>query len=131
MDRPFDEMLNKRGIRRGDEESAPFIQSTRTTAVLSLLVDTGRGVVWSGHVDGRILAWRADGSGLVDGFMDCGAWDAHQRAPVLSMVLTSYGTVTSDFGGLDYLFYLPVLYENCDGVICGFEYWFVTLCYAL
>ncbi|KAF3323728.1 type I inositol 1,4,5-trisphosphate 5-phosphatase 13-like protein [Carex littledalei] len=99
VDRPFDEMLNKKGIRRGDEESAPFIESTRTAAVVSLLVDTGRGVVWSGHIDGRIIAWRADGSGLVDGFMDCGAWDAHQRVPVLSMVLTSYGELWSGSEG--------------------------------
>lgn len=100
MDRPFDEMPNRKGVRRGDEDSVPFVESMRTAAVVSLLVDTGRGIVWSGHIDGRIMAWRADGLGLVDGFTDCAAWDAHQRAPVLSMVLTSYGTVTSDSCGL-------------------------------
>jgi hypothetical protein len=98
VDRLFDELPNKKVVRRGDEASVPFVESTRTAAVISLLVDTGRGVLWTGHMDGRIMAWRADGSGLVDGFMDCSAWDAHQRVPVLSMVLTSYGTVTSDFG---------------------------------
>ncbi|KAJ4791018.1 Inositol polyphosphate 5-phosphatase [Rhynchospora pubera] len=99
VDRAFDEMLNRKGVRRGDEESAPFVESSRTAAVVSLLVDTGRGVVWSGHIDGKIMAWRADLSGLLDGFGDCGAWDAHPRAPVMSMVLTPYGELWSGSEG--------------------------------
>jgi hypothetical protein len=93
VDRPFNDMPDRKVVRRGDEKSAPFVESTRTASVVSLLVDTGRGVVWTGHMDGRIMAKMADGSGLVDRFMDCGAWDAHQQDPVLSMVLSSYGTV--------------------------------------
>ncbi|KAJ3675697.1 hypothetical protein LUZ60_004739 [Juncus effusus] len=95
----FDGIPDNKSVRRGDEESSPFVESRRTSAVLSMAVDLPRGVVWSGHADGRITGWRADGSGLVNGFEECVLWEAHQRAPVLSMAITPYGELWSGSEG--------------------------------
>lgn len=44
----------------GDEESAPFKESCRTSPALCLAVDDGNRLVWSGHKDGKIRSWKMD-----------------------------------------------------------------------
>ncbi|XP_072955288.1 type II inositol polyphosphate 5-phosphatase 15-like [Typha angustifolia] len=96
----------KRNKRRGDEESAPFLESCRVPPAICLAVDLGRGVVWSGHRDGRILGWRMEKGVAVRNlemdrsgdFKECIVWEAH-RAPVLSMVVTPYGELWSGSEG--------------------------------
>ncbi|KAK8959642.1 Type I inositol 1,4,5-trisphosphate 5-phosphatase 12 [Platanthera guangdongensis] len=100
--------------RIGDEETAPFRMSARTAPALCLLVDAERGLVWSGHSDGKIRSWRMQqpaeqqqtaGSspeasrkegGL--GFKEGLSWKAH-RGAVLSMAMTSYGEIWSGSEG--------------------------------
>lgn len=98
------------GVRRGDENSAPFYETGRTSPVICLKVDPAIGVVWSGHKDGKVRSWKMEvaaekppdsdplvcnlgsGGGLHGGHFKEGlSWQAHSRAPVLSMVITSYG----------------------------------------
>ncbi|XP_022684074.1 type II inositol polyphosphate 5-phosphatase 15, partial [Setaria italica] len=66
--------------RWGDEAAAPFRESSRTPQALCLVADPGRGVVWSGHADGRVMGWSAD-PGPDAG--ECLAWEAH-RGPVFA-----------------------------------------------
>ncbi|WOL15569.1 type I inositol polyphosphate 5-phosphatase 13-like [Canna indica] len=88
--------------RRGDEESALFRESCRTPPTLCLAVDAANGLIWSGHKDGKIRSWKMDQSTSVDSAPDDGgyarfrenlSWLAHNRSPVLSMVITSYGEI--------------------------------------
>ncbi|URE06331.1 IPPc [Musa troglodytarum] len=90
-------------VKRGDEKSAPFSESCRTSPTLCLVVDGANGLIWSGHKDGKIRSWKMDqptsaNSSLDDGgcasaiggappFREGLSWPAHQRSPVLSMVL--------------------------------------------
>jgi hypothetical protein len=93
------------GVRRGDEETAPFYETGRTSPVICLAVDQASGFVWSGHKDGKIRSWKMDAE-IVRGsvfegrsssrnsrshFTEGLSWQAHARDPVLSMVITSYG----------------------------------------
>jgi len=73
--------------RWGDEASAPFKESRRTPPTLCLAADPGRGVVWSGHADGRIMGWTADPA-LEEG--ECLSWEAH-RGPVFALAVSPYG----------------------------------------
>lgn len=92
------------GRRVGDEESAPFRESSRISATTCLVVDERRGLIWTGHKDGRIRSWRVEqNSGRGDGgneaaaasnFKDGLSWHAHRWA-VLSLVVTSNGTLLS------------------------------------
>lgn len=87
--------------RRGDEEAAPFRESVPVPPVLCAAVDGANGLVWTGHRDGRIRAWRMDhaapspvGGGPAGGapmFMEALSWQAYGRTPVLAIVVTSYG----------------------------------------
>lgn len=114
------EAWNGRLAKRGDEASAPFYESGRTSPVVCLVADAASGFVWSGHKDGRIRSWIipkqgsdsflgeaeenedkrfpensiAVGSGDPESFFREGlSWQAH-RSPVLSMIITSYGNLT-------------------------------------
>lgn len=77
----------------GGEEEAPFYESVQASPTLCAVADEGSRVVWSGHRDGRIRAWKMDGC-LERGstFREALSWQAH-RGPVLSIVMTSYGEV--------------------------------------
>ncbi|CAL9202978.1 type II inositol polyphosphate 5-phosphatase 15-like [Musa acuminata AAA Group] len=103
-------------VKRGDEESSPFRDSCRTSPTLCLAVDAANGLIWSGHKDGKIRSWKMDQSTTVNAAPDDGAcaigacasappfreglsWQAHQRSPVLSMVITSYGEIWSGSEG--------------------------------
>ncbi|TVU30111.1 hypothetical protein EJB05_21718, partial [Eragrostis curvula] len=81
--------------RWSDEAAAPFRESRRTAPALCLATDPGRGVVWSGHADGRIMGWDA-----VPGpeAVDCLAWEAH-RGPVLALAVSPYGDLWSGSEG--------------------------------
>lgn len=84
--------------RSGDEETAPFCESVQTPAAICLVVDEANRVVWSGHKDGKVRAWKMD-QRLGDApFTECLAWQAH-RTPVLSLVMTSYGDLWSGSEG--------------------------------
>ncbi|KAK1277589.1 Type I inositol 1,4,5-trisphosphate 5-phosphatase 12 [Acorus gramineus] len=76
----------------GDEEAAPFVESSHTSPTVCLVADGASGLVWSGHKDGKIRSWRMDQPemGL--------AWQAH-RTPVLAMTMTSYGDLWTGFEG--------------------------------
>ncbi|GLT45423.1 hypothetical protein SLA2020_192540 [Shorea laevis] len=84
-----------------EEDAAPFKEVSSTlpsasAAVMCMVGDEGSGVVWSGHRDGRVRCWRM-GSGTGP-FKEGFSWQAHQ-APVLSMVITSYGDLWSGSEG--------------------------------
>ncbi|KAL6634390.1 hypothetical protein ACP70R_027061 [Stipagrostis hirtigluma subsp. patula] len=81
--------------RWGDEAAAPFRESRRTSPALCLVADPGRGVVWSGHADGRIMGWNADPGPEVG---ECLAWEAH-RGPVFALAVTPYGDLWSGSEG--------------------------------
>ncbi|KAK3157960.1 hypothetical protein QOZ80_2AG0130870 [Eleusine coracana subsp. coracana] len=81
--------------RWGDEAAAPFRESRRTAPALCLATDPARGVVWSGHADGRVMGWNAV-PGPDAG--DCLAWEAH-RGPVFSLVVSPYGDLWSGSEG--------------------------------
>lgn len=107
------ESWNGRLAKRGDEDSAPFHESEFTSPVLCLVADDASGFVWSGHKDGKIRSWKipkqeskssskeedegiraktiGDGTGEPGSLFREGlSWQAH-RAPVLSMIISSYG----------------------------------------
>ncbi|CAN6238131.1 unnamed protein product [Urochloa humidicola] len=79
----------------GDEAAAPFKESRRTPPALCIVADPSRGVVWSGHADGRIMGWSAD-SGPDAG--ECLAWEAH-RGPVFALTVSPYGELWSGSEG--------------------------------
>ncbi|XP_062219083.1 type II inositol polyphosphate 5-phosphatase 15-like isoform X2 [Phragmites australis] len=81
--------------RWGDEAASPFTESRRTPPALCLAADPGRGVVWSGHADGRIVGWNAD-QGPEAG--ECLVWEAH-RGPVFALAVSAYGDLWSGSEG--------------------------------
>ncbi|XP_062191149.1 type II inositol polyphosphate 5-phosphatase 15-like isoform X4 [Phragmites australis] len=94
------------GLRRGDEESAPFRESVPVPSVLCVAVDGASRLVWTGHKDGMIRSWRmdhataaGDGGGNASMFKEALAWQAYSRTPVLSIVVTSYGEIWSGSEG--------------------------------
>lgn len=85
--------------RRGDEDAAPFHESTNTTPTLCLMVDSGSRLIWSGHKDGKIRSWKMDQSNADESpFKEGLSWQAH-RGSVLSMVMSSYGDIWSGSEG--------------------------------
>lgn len=101
-----------KGRKSGDEESAPFRESSRTSPTMCLVLDERRGLVWTGHKDGKIRSWKMnqDGGGGAEGeegrssFKDGLSWHAH-RSAVLSLILTSNGKLTIIF----FIIFLPTL----------------------
>ncbi|XP_047942972.1 type I inositol polyphosphate 5-phosphatase 12-like [Salvia hispanica] len=89
-----------RRLPRGDEETATFHESASTSQTLSLMVDEGTKLVWSGHKDGKVRSWKmdqqfTDGNAFKEGF----SWQAH-KTPVLSMTISFYGDIwTGTEGG--------------------------------
>ncbi|XP_023545043.1 type I inositol polyphosphate 5-phosphatase 12-like isoform X1 [Cucurbita pepo subsp. pepo] len=87
-------------VRRGDEDAAPFHESTNTSPTTCLIVDNGNRLVWSGHKDGKIRSWKMDQSLDEMPFKEGLSWQAH-RGSVLSMTLTTYGDLwTGAEGGI-------------------------------
>ncbi|GAB2294214.1 hypothetical protein Dimus_028432 [Dionaea muscipula] len=88
------------GLRRGDEDAAPFCESASTAPTLSLVVDEGNKLVWTGHMDGKIRSWKMDHTVASDSapFMEGLSWQAHS-GPILSMVFSSYGDLWAGFEG--------------------------------
>ncbi|KAG8375862.1 hypothetical protein BUALT_Bualt09G0003200 [Buddleja alternifolia] len=77
--------------RRGDEDAAPFYESTNTSSTICLMVDQGSKLVWSGHKDGKIRSWKMDQDFSDDNaFKEGLSWQAH-KGPVLCMEISSYG----------------------------------------
>ncbi|XP_008678371.1 type I inositol polyphosphate 5-phosphatase 12 isoform X2 [Zea mays] len=82
--------------RRGDEEAAPFRESVPVPPALCAAVDGANGMVWTGHRDGRIRAWRMDHAAPAGGysagsapmFKEALSWQAYSRTPVLAIVVT-------------------------------------------
>lgn len=85
-------------VRRGDEDAAPFYESTNTSPTMCLIVDNGNRLVWSGHKDGKIRSWKMDQSLDDMPFKEGLSWQAH-RGPVLAMTLTAYGDLWSGAEG--------------------------------
>ncbi|XP_074570120.1 type II inositol polyphosphate 5-phosphatase 15-like isoform X2 [Curcuma longa] len=94
--------------KKGDEYSAPFRESCRTSPTLCVEVDAANGLIWSGHKDGKIRSWKMDQPTTTNSAGDAGrvspireglSWQAHNRSPVLSMVITSYGEIWSGSEG--------------------------------
>ncbi|XP_071718485.1 type I inositol polyphosphate 5-phosphatase 13-like [Rutidosis leptorrhynchoides] len=80
--------------RRGDEDAAPFYESANTSPTTCMMVDCANKLVWSGHKDGKVRSWRMDQKPADDmPFKECLSWQAYLRAPVLSMVTSSYGDI--------------------------------------
>ncbi|KAL5993495.1 hypothetical protein ACLOJK_014420 [Asimina triloba] len=79
-----------RSQTNGDEDAAPFHESSHTSPTLCSIADAGNRLIWSGHKDGKIRSWKMDqnldGSTFKEGLI----WQAH-RGPVLSMVMTAHG----------------------------------------
>ncbi|KAJ8425964.1 hypothetical protein Cgig2_033893 [Carnegiea gigantea] len=81
-------------VRVENEMTAAFRESAETPEVTCMVADEGGGVVRSGHKDGRIRCWRMEMDQRrrrENGVRECLSWQAHQ-GPVLSMVMTSYGS---------------------------------------
>ncbi|KFK42899.1 hypothetical protein AALP_AA1G053100 [Arabis alpina] len=87
-------------VKRGDEDTAPFHESVITSPTLCLLSDQCNKLLWSGHKDGKIRAWKMDQAISAcsdDGsnpFKERISWQAH-RGPVNSIVISSYGDMWS------------------------------------
>jgi len=82
-------------VRRGDEDTAPFHESVPTSPALCLLVDHGNRLVWTGHKDGKIRAWKMNQPNTTTAddskpFKERLSWQAH-RGPVNYIVISSYG----------------------------------------
>ncbi|KAK2359217.1 Endonuclease/exonuclease/phosphatase family protein [Trifolium repens] len=84
-------------VRRGDEDAAPFYESTDTSPTLCLTVDNGNRLIWSGHKDGKIRSWKMDQQ-FSTPFKEGLSWQAH-RGPVLAMVISCYGDLWSGSDG--------------------------------
>ncbi|KAL0368718.1 UNVERIFIED_CONTAM: Type I inositol polyphosphate 5-phosphatase 12 [Sesamum calycinum] len=81
--------------QRGDEDAAPFYESTSTSPTICMTVDKGSKLVYSGHKDGKIRSWKMDLQSTDDiSFKEGLYWQAH-RGPVLSMEISSYGDIWS------------------------------------
>ncbi|KAK1557185.1 hypothetical protein Q3G72_019701 [Acer saccharum] len=79
----------------GSEEdgTTPLKESLRGVSALMCLAGaegSGSGLVWSGHIDGRVRCWKMMNQNqnrhgcLSDGFRETLSWQAH-RGPVLSL----------------------------------------------
>ena len=82
-------------VRRGDEDTAPFHESVAISPTLCMMIDHGNRLVWSGHKDGKIRAWKMDQAvtNTADDskpFKERLSWQAH-RGPVNYIVISSYG----------------------------------------
>ena len=82
-------------VRRGDEDTSPFHESVITSPTLCLLADQSNKLMWSGHKDGKIRAWKMDqrpcgSDDDLNPFKERISWQAH-RGPVNSIVISSYG----------------------------------------
>lgn len=86
-------------VRRGDEDAAPFYESTNTSPTLCLVVDQKNRLVWTGHKDGKIRSWKMDQTLSDDSppFKEGLSWTAH-KGPVLCLVMSSYGKSSLNFG---------------------------------
>ncbi|XP_062026757.1 type I inositol polyphosphate 5-phosphatase 12 isoform X2 [Rosa rugosa] len=86
-------------VLRGDEDAAPYYESANTSPAMFLMVDVGNKLIWSGHKDGKIRSWKMDQPlDASTPFKEGLSWQAH-RAPVLAMVMTSYGDMWSGSEG--------------------------------
>nr|XP_011464429.1 PREDICTED: type I inositol 1,4,5-trisphosphate 5-phosphatase 12 isoform X2 [Fragaria vesca subsp. vesca] len=86
-------------VLRGDEDAAPYYESANTSPAMSLMVDVGNKLIWSGHKDGKIRSWKMDQPlDAATPFKEGLSWQAH-RGPVLAMVMTSYGDMWSGSEG--------------------------------
>ncbi|CAG7874887.1 unnamed protein product [Brassica rapa] len=86
-------------VRRGDEDTAPFHESVAISPTLCMMVDHGNRLVWSGHKDGKIRAWKMDQAVTNSAddskpFKERLSWQAH-RGPVNYIVISSYGDMWS------------------------------------
>ncbi|CAA7026506.1 unnamed protein product [Microthlaspi erraticum] len=85
-------------VRRGDEDTAPFHESVTTAPTMCLVADQSNKLLWSGHKDGKIRAWKMDQPCACDDdsgpFKERISWQAH-RGPVNSIVISSYGDMWS------------------------------------
>ncbi|KAL1223074.1 Type I inositol polyphosphate 5-phosphatase 13 [Cardamine amara subsp. amara] len=85
-------------VRRGDEDTAPFHESVITSPTICLVADQSNKLLWSGHKDGKIRAWKMDqpcsDSDDSNPFKERISWLAH-RGPVNSIVISSYGDMWS------------------------------------
>ncbi|CAA0169004.1 unnamed protein product [Arabidopsis thaliana] len=87
-------------VPRGDEDTAPFHESVTTSPTMCLVADQSNKLLWSGHKDGKIRAWKMDQSSVShddedsDPFKERVSWLAH-RGPVNSIVISSYGDMWS------------------------------------
>ncbi|RID52400.1 hypothetical protein BRARA_H02997 [Brassica rapa] len=87
-------------VQRGDEDTAPFHESVATAPTLCLVADQSNKLLWSGHKDGKIRAWKMDqeqpceASDDSEPFKERISWLAH-RGPVNSIVISSYGDMWS------------------------------------
>ncbi|KAG2260297.1 hypothetical protein Bca52824_079591 [Brassica carinata] len=92
-------------VRRGDEDTSPFHESVITSPTLCLLADQSNKLMWSGHKDGKIRAWKMDqrpcgSDDDLNPFKERISWQAH-RGPVNSIVISSYGDMwTCSEGGV-------------------------------
>ncbi|KAG2324106.1 hypothetical protein Bca52824_006834 [Brassica carinata] len=82
------------GVQRGDEDTAPFRESVATSPTLCLVADQSNKLLWSGHKDGKIRAWKMLDDDDSDPFEERISWQAH-RGPVNSIVISSYGDMWS------------------------------------
>jgi hypothetical protein len=102
-------------FQNGDQDTSPFRESSVTSPTMCLVGDSGTGVVWSGHKDGKIRCWNKD---CTNSFKDGLSWVAH-RGPVLSMLITSYGNSFFFFFDIQTHYYkLPSLWSR--GSVVGF-----------
>ncbi|XAR64538.1 Inositol-polyphosphate 5-phosphatase [Bertholletia excelsa] len=84
--------------RRGDEDAAPFYESSSTSPTMCMIVDSGSKLVWSGHKDGRIRSWKMDQPLDDTPFKEGLSWQGH-RGAILSLVITSHGDIWSGSEG--------------------------------
>ncbi|XP_068646942.1 type I inositol polyphosphate 5-phosphatase 12-like [Aristolochia californica] len=93
-----DKFAASSGRSKGDDEAAPFFESSHTSPTICMTWDAANKLIWTGHKDGKIRSWKMnqplDGSTFREGL----TWQAH-RGPVLSMVMTAYGDIWSGSEG--------------------------------
>ncbi|KAH7387262.1 hypothetical protein KP509_16G012900 [Ceratopteris richardii] len=83
----------------GDEDAAGYHKVSHGFSTTCLFADTGNGIMWSGHKDGKVRAWPI--SLEQDKSMPILTWQAHQT-PIFAIVISSYGELWtgSDSGSL-------------------------------
>ncbi|XP_047319211.1 type I inositol polyphosphate 5-phosphatase 12-like [Impatiens glandulifera] len=84
--------------RRGDEDAAPFYESTSTSPTMCLIIDSSSKLIWSGHKDGKIRSWKMDQTMDDNPFQEGLSWQAH-RGPILCMAISSHGEIWSGSEG--------------------------------